>query len=67
MNITVCQATFIIGGDYRDFTECKEILKQLGIEKFKHIEITYNAACDLSWIKLERPKYYTTGGTKDET
>lgn len=66
MNISVCQATFIVGGDYRDFTECKEILKQLGIEKFKQIEITYNAACDLSWIKLERPVYYLREEKKDD-
>ena len=67
MTVTVIESTMFVAGDYRDFTECKEMLQTIGIEKFKRIEVTYTRECDLSLIKIERPIYYLREEKKDET
>lgn len=61
MTVTVVQSTLIVAGDFRKYEDAAKMLDSLGIQNFKQIEVTYNPVCDLSHIKLERPKYYTRG------
>lgn len=61
MTVSVMQTTIIVGGDFRKYDDAAKMLDSIGVQNFKQIEVTYNPVCDLSYIKLERPKYYTRG------
>ena len=53
----VAKAQFHVDGDLRNYEDAEAFLKEIGVEKFNRLTVSYNEQIRMSLITVEMPKW----------
>lgn len=53
----VAKAQFHVDGDLRNYEDAEAFLKEIGVEKFNRLTVSYNEQIRMSLLTVEMPKW----------
>lgn len=65
MNTTAMKCQIWVADDYRNYDDCMNYFKLIGIVKYKHFEVTYNAQINFTLITIDKPEWREDYGTEE--